>query len=328
MGQNPGAGTAAEAMNEFELIERIVARLRDTASGNGVVLGPGDDAAVLEIPTGHQLVVSTDTLVADRHYPGGACADAIGYRSLAVATSDLAAMGASPAFATVSLTAEGLTANWAERYADGLAAAAQAFDVAIVGGNIARGPESITVTVHGHVPDGAAITRSGAAPGDEVYVTGSLGGAGLALADENLGEWSLVALKDESPLKRYWMPEPRLRLGIGLRGIATAAIDISDGLSSDLDHLCRASGVGCDVDLDTIPLYPGATAMDAVAAGDDYELAFAAQRDARGTIEALSRMHGIRITRLAALREDVHPGVRWTRHGVAAGVRPGYRHFK
>ena len=314
-------------MHEFELIDRIVTRLRDTARGNGVVLGPGDDAAVLEIPSGHQLVVSTDTLVADRHYPGGACADAIGYRSLAVATSDLAAMGATPAFATVSLTTEGLTANWAERYADGLAAAAHAFGIAIVGGNIARGPESVTVTVHGHVPNGAAITRSGAAPGDEVYVTGSLGGAGLALADENLGDWSLVALNEESPLKRYWMPQPRLQLGIDLRGIASASIDISDGLSSDLDHLCRASGVGCDIDLDTIPLYTGATAMNAVAMGDDYELAFSASPKARGAIAELAERHGIPITPIATVREDANPRASWVQGGAPVEVRAGYRHF-
>ena len=313
-------------MHEFELIDRIVTRLRDTTRGNGVVLGPGDDAAVLEIPSGHQLVVSTDTLVADRHYPRGACADAIGYRSLAVATSDLAAMGATPAFATVSLTTEGLTANWAERYADGLAAAAHAFGLAIVGGNIARGPESVTVTVHGHVPNGTAIARSGAKPGEALYVTGSLGGAGLALADENLGEWSLVALKEDSPPKRYWMPQPRLRLGVGLRGVASAAIDISDGLSSDLDHLCRASGVGCDVDLNTVPVYPGAAATEAVAMGDDYELAFAASPEC-GAIEALERQHKIRITRVGTLRRDRHPGVTWTRNGVRVEVRPGYRHF-
>ena len=322
-----GAGTVADAVHEFELIERIVARLRDTARGNGVVLGPGDDAAVLEIPSGHQLVVSTDTLVADRHYPSGACADAIGYRSLAVATSDLAAMGATPAFATVSLTAESLTVNWAERYADGLAAAARDFGIAIVGGNVARGPESVTVTVHGHTPSGNAIARSGAKPGEALYITGSLGGAGLALADENLGEWSLVALKEDSPPKRYWMPQPRLRLGVGLRGIASAAIDISDGLSSDLEHLCRASGVGCDVDVDTVPLYPGAAAMEAVAMGDDYELAFAAPPDAECAIEALERQHKIRITRVATLRRDPHHDVTWTRNGVRVEVRPGYRHF-
>lgn len=315
-------------MDEFELIDRIVARLGDVGSGRGVVIGPGDDAAVLEIPSGHQLVVSTDTLVAGRHYPDGACADAIGYRSLAVATSDLAAMGASPAFATVSLTAAGLTANWAERYAGGLAHAATAFGIAIVGGNIARGAESVTVTVHGHAPNGAAITRAGAKHGDRVYVTGHLGGAGLALGDENLGEWSLVALKSDSPLKRYWMPQPRLDLGIALRGIASAAIDISDGLSSDLDHLCRASGVSCEVDLDMVPIYPGATALDAVATGDDYELAFAAAPETKGAVEAIARRHGVAITPIATLRnDDARPKATWFQDGVPVEVRPGYRHF-
>ena len=314
-------------MHEFELIERIVARLRETACGDGVVLGPGDDAAVLEIPSGHQLVVSTDTLVADRHYPGSACADAIGYRSLAVATSDLAAMGATPAFATVSLTAGNPTVDWADQYAGGLAAAARDFGIAIVGGNIARGPDSVTVTVHGHVPGGTAITRCGAGAGDAIYVSGSLGGAGLALADENLGEWSLVALKDDSPLRRYWMPQPRLQLGIGLRGVASAAIDISDGLSSDLDHLCRASGVGCEVDLAAIPLYPGATPLDAVAMGDDYELAFAAPPDVRDAVAALADRHGVPVTPIATLREAVHPGATWLEDGNPVEVRPGYRHF-
>ena len=316
----------ADAVHEFQLIERIIARLRETTRA-GVVLGPGDDAAVLEIPSGRQLVVSTDTLVAGRHYPDGACADAIGYRSLAVAISDLAAMGATPAFATVSLTTEKLTRAWAERYTDGLAAAARAFGIAIVGGNIARGPESVTVTVNGHVPNGTAIPRSGAGPGDGVYVTGLLGGAGLALADENLAEWSLAAADDDSPLTRYWMPRPRLHLGIALRGIANAAIDVSDGLSSDLDHLCRASGVSCEVDLDAIPTYPGATTLDAVAAGDDYELAFAAPADAQGAIQALERQHDIPITRIATFRHDPRSGVTWTRNGTPAEVRPGYRHF-
>ena len=314
-------------MHEFELIERIIARLRDAASGEGVVLGPGDDAAVLEIPDGHQLVVSTDTLVAGRHYPDGACADAIGYRSLAVATSDLAGDGGDPRLRHRVVTAESLTVNWAEHYADGLAAAARDFGIAIVGGNVAKGPESVTVTVHGHTPSGTAITRSGAKPGEVLYVTGSLGGAGLALAEENLGEWSLVALKEDSPLKRYWMPQPRLRLGIGLRGIASAAIDISDGLSSDLDHLCRASGVGCDVDLNAVPLYPGATAVDAVAMGDDYELAFAAPPNMRDAIAGLAQRHGMSVTPIATLREDANPGANWWQDGTPVEVQPGYRHF-
>ena len=322
-------------MDEFEIIERIVARLGDVAVGPGVIVGPGDDAAVLEIPGDQQLVVSTDTLVAGRHYPDGACAAAIGYRSLAVATSDLAAMGATPGYATVSLVAEGLTADWAERYASGLAQAAQAFGIAIVGGNIARGVESITVTVHGYVPNGAAMTRGGARHGDRVYVTGSLGGAALALGEENLADWSLIAKPesrldapgDESPLQRYWMPQPRLELGIALRGIASAAIDISDGLSSDLEHLCRASGVGCEVELNELPVYPGAAPFDAVAMGDDYELAFTASPEADGAVETIARRLGVAVTPIGILRKDAGPGATWLRDGLRIDVRPGYRHF-
>ena len=313
-------------MQEFELIERIIARLGDTAAGAGVVLGPGDDAAVLDIPAGQQLVVSTDTLVADRHYPAGASADTIGYRSLAVAASDLAAMGATPGYATVSLTAEDLTADWAERYADGLASAARAFGMVIVGGNLARGPESITVAVHGHAPTGTAITRSGAAPGDDVYVSGTLGGAGLALGDETLAEHTLASLREDSPLRRYWMPQPRLELGMSLRGIASAAIDISDGLTSDLDHLCRASGVRCEVELGRIPLYPGAAALDAVAMGDDYELAFTAPASTGAAVAALAERQGVAVTRIATVAAG-EPGTLWSRDGVQVDVRRGYRHF-
>ena len=307
-------------MHEFELIERIVARLGERAAGTGVVVGPGDDAAVLEVPAGHQLVVSTDTLVADRHYPAGSCADAVGYRSLAVAVSDLAAMGAAPAWATVSLATENLTAEWAERYADGLAAAAAAFGLAIVGGNLAKGPQSVTITVHGHVPAGEAITRAGAAPGDGIYVTDRLGGAALALGDETLAECSLADFRADSPLARYWRPQPRLAIGARLRGTASAAIDLSDGLSSDLEHICRASGVCADVDLDRVPLYPGAAALAAIAAGDDYELAFTAPAGSEPAIEALGRDAGVGLTRIGTMGEGERPRVCWRRDGVPIAV--------
>ena len=312
--------------DEFDLIGLIIAALGDAATGPGVVVGPGDDAAVVEVPKAHQLVVSTDTLVADRHYPAGACADAIGYRSLAVATSDLAAMGAEPAYATVSLVIERLTRGWAKRYANGLAWAARDFGIAIVGGNVARGPQSITVTVHGHVPAGHAITRSGGKPGDRVYVTGTLGGAGLALGDEGLGECSLDALIHDSPLGRYWMPQPRIALGIALRGVASAAIDISDGLSSDLAHLCRASRTGCDAELSSVPVFAGAQPLDAAAAGDDYELAFASAADP-SAIENLARQAGVPATPIATLHEGSDSAVRWFDHGVPVQVREGFRHF-
>ena len=196
-----------------------------------------------------------------------------------------------------------------------------------MGGNLARGPQSITITVHGYTPRGAAITRAGAAPGDHVYVTGALGGAGLALADENLGDWSLVSLAKDTPLKRYWMPQPRLGLGVGLRGIATAAIDISDGLTSDLDHLCRASGVRCEVHLDRIPVYVGAAPLEAVSRGDDYELAFTAPPAAEPEIGALAEREAVAVTRIATAGAGAPPGVAWYQDGVRIDIRPGYRHF-
>ena len=317
---------------EFDLIDAIIDALGTTATRDGVVVGPGDDAAVLAIPPNHELVVSTDTLVADRHYPDGACADAIGYRSLAVATSDLAAMGAEPAYATVALTSPDLAADWATRFASGLAQAARDFGMAIVGGNLARGPEAVTVTVFGHTPRGAAITRSGARPGHTLYVTGTLGGAGLALGDESLGECSLAALDPSSadpgsPLARYWKPQPRITVGTDLRGIASAAIDISDGLSSDLGHLCRASAVDCDVDLAGLPLCPGADPTAAAAAGDDYELVLAAPPELEDAVEDIARRTGVAITPICTAREGTGAGVRWFHDGTVVDMPAGFRHF-
>lgn len=314
-------------MDEFELIDAMVDVLGDTAAGPGVALGPGDDAAVLDLPAGHQLVVSTDTLVAGRHFPAGAQADVIGYRSMAVATSDLAAMGASPAWATVSLTIEHLPEHWARRYAQGIAAAARTFGLAVVGGNVARGPCSITVTAYGHAPSGAAITRTGAQPGDRVYVTGSLGGASLALQDPDLERCGLRDLGDGSALARYWTPAPRLELAAGLRGIASAAIDISDGLSSDLAHLCRASGVACRADLRALPAFPGCDLRTAATAGDDYELAFAAPSAHDAEIASLARQTGVAIQAIGAFYDGAASGVEWLDDGKAITLPKGYRHF-
>lgn len=314
-------------MDEFDLIDTMVEILGDVANGAGVVVGPGDDAAVLDVPADHQLVVSTDTLVAGRHFPANAQADVIGYRSMAVATSDLAAMGATPAYATVALTIEHLPEDWARPYAAGIADAARDFGLSIVGGNIARGPCSVTVTVHGHVPTGQAITRGGAQPGDLVYVTGSLGGASLALADPGLESCGLRDLAEETPLRRYWMPTPRLALGQALRGIATAAIDISDGLSSDLPHLCRSSRVGCRADLARLPVFAGCEAHTAATSGDDYELAFTAAAGSGERIASLARQFGITAEEIGAMGSDQPGRVEWLHGGTTVDLPRGYRHF-
>lgn len=314
-------------MDEFEAIDAILSILGDAAAGAGVIVGPGDDAAVLEVPAGRQLAVSTDTLIAGRHFPDGARGDAAGYRSMAVAASDLAAMGAQPAAATVALAIERPDADWMRSCAAGIAAAARAFGLPVVGGNIARGACSLTVTVHGHVPAHGAILRSGGTPGDDIHVTGTLGGARLALDAGALADCALADIAPASPAARYWMPAPRLEVGIGLRGIAHAAIDISDGLASDLAHLCRASGLAAEADLERLPVFAGQDAATAASAGDDYELAFAAPRARRDAIRALAQRTGVPIARIGRLCAGAPGAVAWRRNGSAIDMPPGYRHF-
>ena len=313
---------------EFQLIDAMVAVLGEVAGGSGVIVGPGDDAAVLALPPSHQLVVSTDTLVSGRHFPAAANADLIGYRSTAVATSDLAAMGAEPAWATVSLTAPELRRDWAEAFAHGVAQAARRFDLKIVGGNLARGPMNVSVTVHGHVPPGEALRRDGARTGDSLYVTGALGGAHLALANQRaLADCRLQDLDSRTPAGRYWLPQPRLQLGVWLRGIASAAVDISDGLAADLAHLCQASGVSCNADLDAVPTAEGCDALDAASAGDDYELAFAAPPAQAPRIAALAAETNVAISRIGEMVDGAPRGVVWKRAGEIVQAPAGYRHF-
>lgn len=314
-------------MDEFDLIETMVEILGNTAKGPGVVVGPGDDAAVVEVPADHQLVVSTDTLVAGRHFPANAQADVTAYRSMAAAASDLAAMGAAPAYATVALTIEHLPEDWARAYAEGVACAAWDFGLVVVGGNVARGPCSITVTVHGHVPRGQAITRAGAQPGDRVYVTGWLGGASLGLADPGIESCSLSDLIEESALRRYWVPTPRLVVGQALRGIASAAIDISDGLSSDLAHLCRASHVACRVDLAQLPVFAGSEAVAAATSGDDYELAFTAPAASGWRMTLLSQQAHVDIHEIGTVTSGAPGRIEWLHDGAPVVVPQGYRHF-
>ena len=310
---------------EFALIDTIADVLGPVASGAGVTLGPGDDAAVLAVPPQHELVVSTDTLVAGRHYPPAAAPANIGYRSMAVATSDLAAMGADPAWALVSLTAPALTTSWARDFAAGIRTAAEAFGLKVVGGNLAQGPHSVTVAVHGHVPAGTALRRSGARPGDRLYVSGSIGGAGLALKDEDaLTGCPPDDIAPTSALARYWRPQPRLGLGTRLRGIATAAIDVSDGVAAEVDHLCAASRLQATLQLARLPLFAGAEAGAAVAAGDDYELVFTAPPSAQAAVTAAASAADVPVAVIGTTRAGKPWRGCWD---AAVDARRGYRHF-
>ena len=268
-------------MDEFELIDRLIEILGDNVRGEGILLGPGDDAALIEPPMGSIAVATVDTLVADVHFPAAAPADLVGFRALGVSVSDLAAMGADPGYALIALTLPEGSDRWLELFAHGVAVAAPRFGVKIVGGNLARGPLNVTVSVHGYVARGEALTRAGARDGDLVCVSGVLGGAAAALGRADLESppdmHTLLAVQPDDPLyplRRYYLPEPRIALGRALRGIASAAIDISDGLVADLGHVCDASGVAAEIDLDAVPVVVGVNAELAATGGDDYELCF------------------------------------------------------
>jgi thiamine-monophosphate kinase len=260
---------------EFDLIERI--RERCASNRADVMLGIGDDAGVLDVPAGRQLVACTDTLVAGVHFPEATTPGDIGWKALAVNLSDLAAMGAEPAWALLALTLPESGMHFVERFADGFAELAREHDVALVGGDTTQGPLSVTVTALGMVPSGAALTRGGARVGDAVFVTGTPGDAAGAL--------HLLRDRVDAPaglLARLNRPHPRVAAGVALRGVASACIDVSDGLLADLGHVCAASGVAAELDADALPIsselagtFDAETCRDlALSGGDDYELCF------------------------------------------------------
>nr|WP_276583614.1 thiamine-phosphate kinase [Pseudomonas sp. RIT-PI-S] len=263
------------------MIRRFFAAAACARGGEGVALGIGDDCALLAPPPGEQLAVSTDTLVEGVHFPHDPPPLALGQRALAVAASDLAAMGAAPLGFTLALTLPQVDASWLQAFAEGLDAMALACGLQLVGGDTTRGPLSLTVTVFGTVPAGLALTRAGARPGDLLCVGGTLGDAAGALPLV-LGQRSAPAALSEPLLARYWAPQPQFSLGLALRGLASAALDISDGLLADCGHISAASGVALQIEQSRVPLsdalqaFAGAPAamQAALAGGDDYRLAF------------------------------------------------------
>lgn len=255
-------------MDEFALIREVVKNLGDVAQGRWIELGPGDDAAVIAQTPGHQSVASIDTLVAGVHFPTDLPAQMIGYRALMVALSDLAAMAATPRFVLVALTLPAADASWVGQLATGMAEAARACEAYLCGGNFSKGPLSITVSVHGEVATGDAITRAGAEVGDKIYISGALGGAAacVRLAEFDFSD-GLNARQ-----QKYLRPRARFDLRELLLTHAHAAIDVSDGLLKDLEHLCNASGVQADVCSKDVPVSDGASLQDALHGGDDYEI--------------------------------------------------------
>ena len=268
-------------MGEFELIRTVFAAAPCAQGGEGVALGIGDDCALLEVPFGEQLAISTDTLVAGVHFADPCDPFLLGQRSLAVAASDLAAMGATPLAFTLALTLPTVAADWLHAFACGLNQMAQRCNVRLIGGDTTRGPLCLTLTVFGRVPAGQALTRSGARPGDLLCVGGELGNAAGALPLV-LGQRSAESFIAEPLLAHYWSPQPQLALGQALRGKATSALDISDGLLADCGHIAQASRVRLLIEHDRLPislalqefLGDAAAQQAALSGGDDYVLAF------------------------------------------------------
>ena len=317
---------------EFELIRRFFSRPH--APQSGVVLGIGDDAAVLALPPDAQLVAAVDTIVSGRHFPVGTDPRSIGHRALAVNLSDLAAMGATPAWMTLALTMPEVNEAWLERFSSGMLHLADAYGVTLVGGDTTRGPLTVSVQILGYVQRGTALCRGGGRAGDLLAVTGTLGDGGAGLAFLKSPPEAGIRAAALELVHRFDYPAPRVGFGLAARGIARAAMDISDGLVADLPKLAQASGVAAHVEVERLPLssamraaVPASQARDwALAAGDDYELLLAVPAERYAKLEAAADRLDLRLTTIGELRAG--GGVTWSLNGedFTPGVR-GWDHF-
>jgi len=316
---------------EFELINqyfRSIAIQRDD-----VRLGIGDDCAVMELPAGCQLAMSTDTLVAGVHFPQLTSAEDIGYKALAANLSDLAAMGATPAWASLSLTLPEDDHDWLSRFSRGFAELLQRYNIQLVGGDTTRGPLSITVTVCGFLTRDKALRRDAAKPGELIFVTGTIGDAGIGLKK------ILASIDYQGSLQhcvsRLNRPTPRVELAMALTAVSACAIDISDGLFADLGHITQQSGCGARLQLENIPLSselqqyygPAVDWQQVIGDGDDYELCFTLAADNRAVLDDLARQTATRVTCIGEITADT--GIECilpdgSRLSVLGG---GYNHF-
>lgn len=316
-------------MNEFDAIRRFFDWPAPTAD-----LGVGDDAALWQVPSGHQLAVSSDMLVSGRHFFEDVDPEALGHKALAVNLSDMAAMGAQPVAFTLALALPQLDAHWLGGLARGMRALAEAHGCALIGGDTTAGPLNLSLTVLGHVPSGQALRRDGAAVGDDIYVSGCLGDARWALQQRQAQAWQVGAADQSALMARLERPQPRVALGLALRGVASAAMDLSDGLAGDLPHLLTASGCGARVALNALPLSPQLRTLPpkqaqdlAASGGDDYELLFCAPSTARSALAELAQTLALPLTRIG--QTEAQGGLRLldeSGHDHAARLR-GFDHF-
>ena len=309
-------------MNEFDLIRKYFTwPIKDPS----VALGVGDDAALFSLEQGYQLVTTTDTLIEGVHFSASTPAKDIAHKSLAVNLSDIAAMGAKAKYFTLAISLPKIDQSWLKEFSDSLKQLSERYEVSLIGGDTTRGSLNITITMIGIVESSKALTRSGARPGDGVYVSGRIGDAGFCFWKLSNG---LVSSNQE--LKRLNCPTPRIELGLALQNLASACIDISDGLEQDLSHILKASSVGAVIEVKKIPVSEAlhVHVKDTndwsipLCGGDDYELCFTIPEGKEEALKIVSESCNVNITRIGIVSESLGLQI----EGFD-GPRKSYQHF-
>ncbi len=299
-------------MKEFELIQNIFQSsvMASTKGRSDLLLGIGDDCAQVAVPQGQNLVFSMDTLVEGKHFPFDADPLDIGYRAVATCVSDLAAMGAKPAFFTLALTLPESDPQWLAALAQGMAEIAEPIGLALVGGDTTKGPLTITLQVHGYIDTGTAPLRSSAKVGDDIYVTGLLGDAAAAVPIVT-GELQVTSERFDYFYEQFWRPEQRLIAGMALKRVVNAMMDLSDGLAQDIQHILKASDVGAILDASLLPLshelkqwQPEAAIALALTGGDDYELCFTAPKEQAEEVALITQTLCLPCTKIGEITEE------------------------
>lgn len=317
-------------LSEFELIESYFRDLNQSRSD--VLLGQGDDCAVVKATPGTHIAVTTDTMLAGVHFDDKVPPRALGHKLVAVNLSDLAAMGAEPAWLSLSITLPDVDQDWLKEFSAGMHELAGYYHCELIGGDTTRGPLSLTLTAQGLLPENQHLTRHGARPGDWIFVSGNLGDAAAALAGQR-GDLELSSFVQHKLNERLFYPTPRVALGQGLRGYATSCIDISDGLAADLNHVLTRSEVGARLFLHQLPCSEALRSLAledqryyALHGGDDYELCFTVPEEMRGSLETSLTHAGVPLTCVGQI--DKQPGLRFfDGDNELPASHLGYLHF-
>lgn len=320
-------------MDEFQLIDRYFRDL--TNNEPSIILGIGDDAAILAVNPCEELLVSTDTHVEHIHFPASSDPEKFSYRAFASSASDIVAMGGHARWASLALTIPNADETWLQKFASGTARALRESGANLVGGDTTSGPLTVTWSIIGTIAPDSALRRDGAKVGDSIFVSGAIGGAAGALA------YGLINNDPQTDVhrqlaERYWYPRPRYELGPKLVGIVSSCIDISDGLLADLGHIARASGCGAEVELEKLPIVPGLTELAGVqraeffaaCGGDDYELCFTVSEQGKPRVYELAMQNDVTVTEIGRITHAPEVKVLDRNREIVEFDRVGYKHFE